>query len=364
MRYLLVLLAACSTTEVPDSTSPTGGKADDTTSTHGLPSVVWGGTDATKWRPEAILANAATAELAREPSARVSIPTAIAESTYSPFGDGQTNAAASLAGWQGTRPPVVGVRHAGGRVTVRFDRALPITDDNFELWVDGAWVRSIASTRVDGDWIVELGSVADRFAISPRGWSDRFALSFALPVSSINQLAGVDQHLPGGEPVIDPVGAAHGPAYEVLKRTSFPAGFENQMPYVTEDLHAAFPQSGAPRVTAVGGASTWVATTPWKNMYVCLDARSPAREAQYGVPSGAGWHRIGNIGETIVSSLEDSPLLIGYAQGASSAAAYGLDRATTFALLQPGQAFTTSPGEFHWYAVHQTTKPCVQIWAR
>ena len=42
--------------------------------------------------------------------------------------------------------------------------------------------------------------------------------------------------------------------------------------------------------------------------------------------------------------------------------AYGLDRATTYALLQPGQAFTTLRGEFHWYAVHHAAKPCVQIW--
>jgi hypothetical protein len=33
---------------------------------------------------------------------------------------------------------------------------------------------------------------------------------------------------PGGESVLDPVGAAGDDAYEVLRATSFPAGFVNQ----------------------------------------------------------------------------------------------------------------------------------------
>lgn len=86
------------------------------------------------------------------------------------------------------------------------------------------------------------------------------------------------------------------------------------------------------------------------------------------MPSGAGWHHIGDLGETILSTLTSSPLIVGYAEdvGATIASgggmAYGLDRAATFALLQPGDAFTSPRGTFHWYAVHQDAAPCVQIW--
>jgi hypothetical protein len=176
------------------------------------------------------------------------------------------------------------------------------------------------------------------------------------------------RRLPGGESVVDPVGAAGDRAAATLRSSTFPEGFVNQEPFVTGELHAAFPQGSAPRVTAVGGAATWVATAPFKNLYVCLDRRSPEAEARHGVPSGAGWHRIGDSGETILASLEDQPLLVGYAAGAALAPpaggghAYGLAHAATFALLQFGQALTAPQGDFHWYAVHHATDPCVQVW--
>ncbi len=369
-----LFLAACASSAT-DDTGPVGpgGKADDASAPRGLPANLppWGGSDPSHWSPEAIIANAVTAELQRDPSARVSIPTTLWTSSFAPFGDGQTNGAASFAAWQGTRPPVVGVRH-GGRVTVRFDRALPIDGDTFELWTaTGTWTKSVTSARTaDGDRVIEFSDAAllDRVVVSPRGWRDAFPLAFAMPITSIAAL-GETRTLPGGESVIDPVGAAGDDAYDVLRATSFPAGFVNQTPYVTDNLHAAFPQSGAPRVTAVGGAWTWVADAPFKNMYVCLDQRALDREAQYGVPSGAGWHQIGAVPETIVSSLETEPLIVGHATASPTVAtgggfAYGLDRATTYALLQPGQAFDTPSGDFHWYVVHHARKPCVQIWAR
>ena len=363
---LVLLVTACATSEDAGvDTTQANGKADGAGMR--LPAMpAWGGSDPAKWAPEAIIANAVTAELQRDPAARVSIPVSLWTSQFAPFGDGQTNSAASFAYWQERRVPVIGVRH-GDRVQVRFDRALPISDDTFELWsASGQWLQSVASTRnAEGDRVIDFAAI-DRVVISPRGWRDAFPLSFAMPISGI---PATTEKLPGGESVIDPLGARGADAYDVLRATSFPTGFVNQQPYTTDNLHAAFPQSGAPRVTAVGGAFTWVAESPFKNMYVCLDERAPAREAQYGVPSGAGWHQIGAVPEALVSSVATEPLLVGYASAPATVAsggtfAYGLDRATTFALLQPGQAFATSSHEFHWYAVHHAQKPCVQIWAR
>jgi hypothetical protein len=384
-RLLLTLaLSACaSSSEDAPSTSSIDGKADGAGSA-GLPAQLapWGGPDAARWKPEAIIANAVTAELQRDPSARVSVPVTLWQSQYAPYGDGQTNAAAAFAYWTGERPPVVGTKR-GPRITIRFDRTLPFSGDTFELWTPaGTWVASVPSTRTAaGDWVIELAAppaaIAERLVVSPRGWRDGFPLSFALPITSVAGLASSLppslRRLPGGEPVVDPVGA--GPAAagattprDVLRSTSFPAGFINQYPFTSSDLHAAFPQGGAPRVTAVGGSETWVAESPFKNMYVCLARRGTAAEAQHGVPSGAGWHHIGDAGESILSSVEESPLLVGYAAGArlsppaNGALAYGLEHATTYALLQPGQAFTAPRGDFHWYAVHHATDPCVQVW--
>lgn len=387
-RTLLLSLAlsACATSSSEDA--PTIGSGIDGKATAAsavaLPTTLapWGGADPARWKPEAVLANAVTAELQRDPTARVSVPVTLWKSTYAPYGDGQTNAAAAFVHWTGPRPPVVGIKR-GSRIEIRVDRTLPFSGNTFELWTaNGTWHSSVPSTRTAaGDWLIELATpaapIAERLIVSPRGWRDGFPLSFALPLTSVAQLAGSLpaslRQLPGGEPVVDPVAAAAAAtttrtAYDVLKASSFPAGFINQSPFVSSDLHAAFPQSGAPRITAVGGSSTWVAEAPFKNMYVCLDRRSTSSETQHGVPSGAGWHHIGDAGESILSSLEQSPLLVGYASGAplappaGGALAYGLTHATTYALLQPGQAFTSPRGDFHWYAVHHAINPCVQVW--
>ncbi len=384
LATLALTACAASAGDDPAAGSALGGKADGA-GTGGLPAELapWGGSDPARWSPEAIVANAVTAELQRDPGARVSVPVALWRSQYAPYGDGQTNAAAAFVHWSGPRPPVIGTRH-GARIEIRFDRTLPFSGDTFELWApDGTWLQSVPSTRTPaGDWLIVLAdppaAAAERMVVSPRGWRDGFPLSFALPIATVARLAGTLpaslRQLPDGEPAVDPVGAADAAegattARDVLGATSFPAGFINQHPFVSSDLHAAFPQAGAPRITAVGGAATWVAESPFKNMYVCLDRRAPAAEAQHGVPSGAGWHHIGDAGESILSSLEDSSLLVGYAAGAplsppaGGALAYGLPHATTFALLQPGQAFTTPRGDFHWYAVHHAaTDPCVQVW--
>jgi hypothetical protein len=377
LALALVACTAPAPEEVADSIAD--GKADG--ATRALPAGVpaWGGDVEARWTPEAVLANAVTPELQRDPAARVSIPLVLARSPLAPFGDGQTNAAASLAWWQTKRAPVIGIRHAAS-LEVRFDRALPISDTTIELWsASGAWLRSVPASRTaSGDLAFAitdaalLTSLGDRFVVSPRGWRDGFPLAFAMPVTRVGALASTlpstHRTLPGGEPVVDPVGAAGDDAAATLRATSFPAGFINQVPFVTDTLHAAFPQGSAPRITAVGGASTWVANTPFENLYVCLDPRDRARETEHGVPSGSGWHHIGAAGETILSSLVQSPLLVGYAEdvpariASGGGVAYGLDRAATFALLQPGEAFTSAQGTFHWYAVHQATAPCVQIW--
>jgi hypothetical protein len=381
-RLLALALVAC-TTPAPDAPADHaagGGKADGAGVSRRLPADLpaWGGDDPARWAPEAVLANAVTPELQRDPAARVSIPVALTRSTHAPFGDGQTNAAASFGAWQAKHPAVIGIRHAGS-LEVRFDRALPIADSVIELWNQSGWLRSVSATRTDsGDLAIQiddpalLTTLGDRFVVSPRGWRDGFPLSFAMPITSLDALASTlpasQRTLPGGEPVVDPVGAAGDDAAAVLRATSFPAGFVNQVPYVTDTLHAAFPQGGTPRITAVGGAATWVATTPFENLYVCLDPRARTREAEHGVPSGAGWHHIGSAGESILSSLESSPMLVGYADeraatiSSGGGVAYGLERATTFALLQPGEAFTSPRDTFHWYAVHQITSPCMQIW--
>ena len=59
--------------------------------------VPWGGSDTSRWKPEAIIANAASARInaawkdTRVVDALVAIPTKLIDSRFNPYGDGQTN---------------------------------------------------------------------------------------------------------------------------------------------------------------------------------------------------------------------------------------------------------------------------------
>ncbi len=73
----------------------------------------WGGSNASRWRPEAIIANAASSALNaawKRPGvadAVVAIPTKMIASSFFEFGDGQADAAPSFPWWTESRPQVV-----------------------------------------------------------------------------------------------------------------------------------------------------------------------------------------------------------------------------------------------------------------
>jgi hypothetical protein len=121
---------------------------------------------------------------------------------------------------------------------------------------------------------------------------------------------------------------------------------------------------------------------PFKTMYTAFDKRRPDLEASApdgGVPSGGGWHQIGDNAETILNSLEPDPIVTGYTQGnplpggpPSGAFSYGLDDVATIRWLQPGEALVVPRGpssqpNYHWYFMNAdhpvTTEEWVHPWA-
>src|SRR5262245_52201093 len=92
----------------------------------------WGGTDPSRWRPEAILANAMSQALNDAwalpdvKDAIVATPVKMLNSGFREFGDGQANAAPSFEWWHGSRPPLtaalVRFNSAPAQVRLRFDR--------------------------------------------------------------------------------------------------------------------------------------------------------------------------------------------------------------------------------------------------
>ncbi len=377
------LLACACEVPPPPSSSSVAGKSDGLDAVEAAPP--WGGSEPSRWQPEAILANAATTALERhgDPDARVAIATHLVDSGVHPFGDGQSNASASLVYWSYPRPPVVAVsaRVDGvDTIEIRLDRELPLHDDAIELVLpDGPSLQLDLRTDDHGDRLATTTEsralAASWLLVHPSGWNDAFPVRFEIPVVPVGALvATVPEHqrtLPDGEPIVDPVAAAApeaapGSVYRTLRDTSFPPGFINQAPFVSESVHGQVP-SGNGLATAVGRAFTWMSVEPFKDLYVCLEGRQLDGESALGVPSGAGWHRIGDPGESLLNSLEGAPLLIAYGRGASvppiagGTHAYGLDRVAVFRHLQAGEAFSVPNGDFHWYA-SRATEACAQIW--
>ncbi len=137
----------------------------------------------------------------------------------------------------------------------------------------------------------------------------------------------------------------------------------------------------AGHMTASGGVDTFVvekaADAPkLQVLYTCFDGRNPEKEANWAVPSGAGWHVIGEkpnndsepqtYGESIVHNLESAGIFAGWGVRSPIAltgeAPFGARDVATFRVLRPGETFTTAQNHFHWYAIDAKDRVCATIW--
>jgi hypothetical protein len=156
----------------------------------------------------------------------------------------------------------------------------------------------------------------------------------------------------------------------------------NPKPYVPSNVHGFIP-SAPHRVngaTAVGKGFTWVAQekTALKLMYTGFEQRRIDLEALHGVPSGSGWHVMGDT-ITLANSVEAIPFLVGggYTDPAvrfgielpDGGFAYGLDDVLVLRLLLPGEVFVSVPTLFadrdqdhQWYAIHTSRDFLAEEW--
>jgi hypothetical protein len=385
----------------------------------------WGGSDISRHRSEAMIANAASAALndawsyADVEDAIAAVPVRMISSGFRQFGDGQANAEASFEWWREKRPPVVATlvkfRSGESRVYFRFDRALPIQRGDFEVrgTYDGVWAPAQSFTAVrdaNGDWVGEfIPSVTTSFTgalydgvnlVHPVGWRDWFPIHFRQPVRSTDELVTTVpssmRNLSDGTAIVDPlqVSIADEPTasetpLDRLWRTSFPFGWSSS-PYMPNDIHGQLPSSGRTITTAVGRGWTWVSdrpSAPFKLMYTCFERRRADLEASAadgGVVSGSGWHEIGDPAETILHALEKEPVVVGFATGnplpatfiPSGGYAYNLTDVATLRFLRAGEAFLVRKGgeledewgnvtpqpNYHWYFIHHANDVCTEEW--
>jgi hypothetical protein len=380
----------------------------------------WGGQDASRWRPEAILANAASRAMnegwsrADVKDVVVAIPVKLHSSGFFEFGDGQANAKPEFEAWRGTsRPPVVAsviqFKNAPARLVLRFDRGLPFAGSTFEMRVRTTTIALGATRDAAGDAVVDVPlpdglSWSDLLSpqaalVRPKGWADWFPLYFRTGVKKISELRASRATFADGRSIVDrervsSAGATDGrTVLDRLQRHSFGVGYNGASgasvnPYTPASIHATYPVTrGLDITTGVGRGFTWVADerpNGFKVMYTCFEKRRADLEASApngGVASGGGWHQINDAAETILNDLETGPLMVAAGRNnpwletklPGGTFSYGLSDVATFRWLRPGEAFITTKGNwvedagrwfeqsnYHWYFFAQDKDVCTE----
>ena len=358
-------------------------------------STPWGGPDPSKWRPEAVLANAVWRELARhsaDPDVEetlVSAPVRMIFTDNRVYGDGQTNASLAFTdSGHRTTPQLVATltRRASGRrqVDLRFAPDVQILESAIDVisyastagssgrQVDRVTLRAQPDGSKLGEWTpranLTFGDLAhSRIVwIRPVGWNSVFPMDFRSPILSESELrtaAGPATTI--GLNPLDPLRIrekANGNTRGALMREAYDSRWvsnsEGGHALRNESIHGEISKNGTTSPTAIGGGHTWLvergAHSAFKNLYTCFDARNPSREAETGLPSGGGWHEIGDAAETIINNLETGSVPVGFAAGAPASPPDGLGIAwdltdvATVRMLKPGQAAITPAGDRTW----------------
>ena len=379
----------------------------------------WGGNDASKWRPEAILANAASKAMNdgwSRPDVKdvlVAVPLKLYSSGFYEFGDGQANSRPEFADWRRqTRPPVVAsvikFKNAATKLVVRFDRALPYNGTAFELHFNNMTLAMVGTRDAQGDAITEITLPAglsfddllseQAALVHPAGWGDWFPIYFRSGVKKISELRASQTTFSDGRSIVDrehvtSVGATDGKsALERLQSHSFAFGYNGAsgivQPFNPPSIHATYPFYGKNITTGVGQGWTWVADqrpNGFKVMYTCFERRRLDLEVTApdgAVPSGGGWHQINDAAETIFNDLETGPLMVAAGRNnpwlethlPTGKLSYGLTDVATFRFLKPGEAFITTKGNwaddgqgkwfeqsnYHWYFFQQQKDVCTE----
>ncbi len=361
----------------------------------------------------------------------VSAPLKMINTAERVYGDGQTNATLSWGdGWQASEPQMTAtltrLQNGERQVSFWFSNQVSIpsqeivlitynANENFKRQPDQALTLKKESSGLRADWVVptttQFGDVTSSHVIwvKPKAWDSVFPIDFRMPVYSTADLvkaAGPSRTV--GLSPLDPLQIGQRSKNEtksselVLLENSYSSAWKKNDSggnvFHNDSIHGEFhrvqpaaadpgkacnckvhpsnencPGSSVDTIkTAVGGGLTWFvergADSTFKNLYTCFDPRSPAQEAKFSVPSGGGWHEIGDAAETVINSIESAPVLVGFATGLPWPTppdqlkfAWGLSDVASVRLLQPGEGLVTPAGDRTWDEdknFRQNQNPC------
>lgn len=334
--------------------------------------VPWGGTHPEKWRPEAIVANAASwlmNEAWDQPDVVdvvVSIPGKFEIGWKNPYDDGQSNAMMHFNQWRHSTPPMIAalVFKADGTQSVVIWLAKEYVHNPQYIELMSPKVPSVQtklklktlpSGAVVAQWNPppELGwkSLQQTESVFVRpgpDFSDWLPLYFRMPVHNaqdlVKKLPSHEQQYADGAPLLDreqlkQVSPTDQIPFAKALNHSFAGRYnidKNGAPYEPEYIHGQFDGTSKRPITAVGQGWTWVAQRhqPFKILYTCFASRAPegsptggstkqiyneATAPDGGVVSGGGWHVIGEVkpdrpdwfaSETIFNDVENAPIMV------------------------------------------------------
>ena len=447
----------------------------------------WGGNDSSKWKPEAVYANALsdfTNRLWTMHSVNdvlVSIPVKFRDNNnVHPYGDGQSNARVIFNdAWPHKTAPFRSglVRNLNGTSVIIFEFSpdLGLKQEKIEIgyrndrgdlqklileahksangWLTANWT----SLPQDLYWGKTVDSAAPdsgsalgyTFFVRPSpNFDDWFPVTFKHPWTTIAKMTATvpsdlksfknNSTVPSPSNLSDPMNIAQKTdrdpfpfdlAYDLGMQKKWPRAFipADRSYFPACNVHGNFssqnhpdnPSSSEFDPTAVGRNWTWVAdpqscypqgcdpnhpqyyggaeTVPFKILYTCFEERRLHRptgndpdcsglsrnsEEDTGVPSGGGWHKIGDPAETLFNSLERTPILVsaGFERPSerlgvippSGTYAFGLSDVAVARWLWPGEAFLTANSakdsigheakNFHWFLFHADREVCTVEW--
>ncbi len=397
-------------------------------------SLPWGGTNTNNWKAEAVLANAVNQALDSAYSesdvqdVQVSVPMKMIYGNTRPYGDGQTNATMMFGdGWTEKTPPLFAVwssySNGSRKLRVQFHSmpGINLSQSGTLIYFSNRkkFTRSLSPKKIsDQDyemiWNTDQNSIkwGDLFThnvayIQVPGRGDWFPIDFrqvSVPAQSLLQQVPESKRAFGIGNLLDPekISVQGNPSsstipFDLLNQKNIGAANINATRYTpVVGIHNNFSyQNGSTSVTAVGNGDTTVMlppSAPFKMAYICFDPRNPQAEAQFGVPSGGGWHEIGDAAETVFNTLENAAPIFGHASGipggllpsdqVPGSYAYGLTDVSVIQRLKPGQAIVTGAGSttfqegysdsrgkgqaagrnYHWFVFDQPHEVCAMEW--
>jgi hypothetical protein len=348
-----------------------------------------------------------------------------------PYGDGQTNALATFGQfWNQKRPPLVVIlailKTGGSALKFKFHGSLVFTEPSVEV----AYLKNgtphfkkfgILSKNSDGDYEAVWqpnndeapiwGSMFQNNVAFVRlgGWNDWFPVDFrnvVIPNQQLLNQVPPSLRVLGKGSLLDPERVSvQGQAtsafpFQKMGDPLFGSDIEatKYFPVQPPGIHNSYyTDDGKVITTAVNNGATVVIPSrsmnppgiaPFKMAYICFEPRNERAESVAGVPSGGGWHEIGDPAETVINSLENAPVVFGYANGQTSANppsgnfAYGLTDVAVIRKIFPGTAIVTSAGpttlqegyspnrgrgpaegrNYHWFIFNHTSPVCAMEW--